>query len=103
LLLWALQTRRQQDEIDIAVLTLIANGALNRKPKPSLESWDLFEYIEVAASLNIIRDETAIQTRLAKDFRNLIHPGRANRLAQKCDRATAYGAITGVLLVVRDL
>jgi hypothetical protein len=32
---------------------------------------------------------TAIQARLAKDFRNLIHPGRAQRTNEVCDKAAA--------------
>jgi hypothetical protein len=71
--------------------------------KGPLENWDLYHYIEVAQSLNVIKDETAAQLRLAKDFRNLIHPGRAKRLATKCDRATARAAAAGVDFVIRDL
>jgi hypothetical protein len=41
--------------------------------------------------------------RLVKDFRNLIHLGRAERLAKKCDRSTALTALAGVVAVVNDL
>lgn len=53
--------------------------------------------------LGIMKKETASQTRLAKDFRNLIHPGRSQRLAQKCDRGTAYAAAASVEFVIRNL
>ena len=36
-----------------------------------------------------------------QSFRNLIHPGRAARLAQTCDRATALSAIGALEHVVR--
>ena len=78
-------------------------GALTRQPDSDLERWDLNEYIEVAARIDIIKPDTAEQTRLARKFRNFIHPGRAQRLAQKCDRATALSAVAGVEHVARDL
>jgi len=56
------------------------------------EGWDLGHYIEVALHLGEITESCATQTRLAKDFRNLIHPGRQSRMSQKCDRATALSA-----------
>jgi hypothetical protein len=48
-------------------------------------------------------DDTAQQARLGKDFRNLIHPGRASRLGKICDRGTALSALAAVEHVVRDL
>ncbi len=67
------------------------------------ESWGLHQYIDVAAELDLISDESADQARLAKEYRNLIHPGRSARLAQVCDRATALSALAAVEHVVRDL
>lgn len=102
LLLWALQ---QQPAPGIAaqVTALVANGTISRPRDPALEHWDLHHYIEVAAALNTIRAETAAQLRIAREFRNLIHPGRAIRLAQRCDRGTALAAAAGLEFVVRDL
>jgi len=102
LLLWALQ-QRDPTQATVAATTLVTNTTLARQPAVAFESWVLHEYIEVVAHLGIIRQRTAIQTRLAKDFRNLIHPGRALRLGQKCDRATALSAVAGMEHVVRDL
>jgi hypothetical protein len=102
LLLWAVQ-RRQPTELTAAINALIPSGLLSRQPDSNLESWDLHEYTEVSARLGIIKKDTADQVRLARRFRNLIHPGRAIRLAQKCDRATALSAVAGVEHVVRDL
>ena len=41
----------------------------------NIEDWTLHPLIEVNRELNLIKEETAIQVRLAKDFRNLIHQG----------------------------
>ncbi len=51
----------------------------------------------------MIKEDTAIQARLAKDYRNLIHSGRAQRLGQICDRGTDLSAVAALERVVRDL
>ena len=88
-----------------AVTSLLGTKAFSRDPGADLEGpgWHLHEYIEVAAHLGIVKPDTATLVRLAKDFRNLIHPGRAARLGQKCDRATTLGALAAVEAVARDL
>jgi hypothetical protein len=65
-------------------------GTLPQKPSSNPERWNLIELIEVALQLGLINSEAATQARLGKDFRNLIHPGRALRLGQVYDRATAF-------------
>lgn len=105
LLLWALQEHEKQKSgmRDAAISALLGSKILTHKPDANPERWDLHEYVEVAAHLVIIKPDTAILVRLAKGFRNLIHPGRAIRLGQKCDRATALGALAAVEAVARDL
>jgi hypothetical protein len=102
LLLWALQ---QEDSVKVmtAINTLLSNGVLKQRAHTDLERWNLHEYLEVAAEIGVIRAETADQARLAKDFRNLIHPGRAARLGQACNRGTALSAMAAVEHVVQDL
>jgi hypothetical protein len=78
-------------------------STLAQKPKGSPEDWGLGDYIAVASSLNLIKSDTATLASLAKNFRNLIHPGRAQRLGEVCDRATALTALAAVESVVRDL
>ncbi len=102
LLLWALQ-QHSPAEVSAAVSKLVGNNTLWRNPGSQLETWTLVLYIEVASELNIIDTDTATQTRLAKDFRNLIHPGRAQRQGQSCDRATALSAVAVVEHIVRCL
>ena len=40
---------------------------------------------------------------VTREYRNLIHPGRAERLRLKCDRAPAYTAVAALDRVVADL
>ncbi len=102
LLLWKLQQRPSVDIIN-TIAALRGSGELTRQPDPNLERWDLHEFTEVAAHLGIIKPDTATETRLAREFRNLIHPGRAQRLAQNCDRGTALSCVAALEHVVRDL
>jgi hypothetical protein len=93
LLLWAIQSPT----------AATALAALANKPSGPPDRWVLAEYIAVAERLKLIETNTATQAGLARDFRNLIHPGRAQRTAQICDRGTALSALAAVELVVRDL
>jgi hypothetical protein len=102
LLLWTLQQASAPD-LQTAITSAVTKRALPRRPQGELESWTLAEYIAVAEELHLIDGGTATQARLAKDFRNLIHPGRAQRLAQVCDRGTALAALAAVEMVVRCL
>jgi hypothetical protein len=103
LLLSALQQKpSQQDVLDSAV-KLTDKGTFSKHPGNNLEEWTLHNYIEVAKDLRVITEDTAVQTRLAKNFRNLIHPGRTQRLNQRCDRATAFSAVASVFHVIRNL
>lgn len=95
LLLWALQRNASQVPATVSKLGM--------KVDPDLEKWSLHSYIEVAAELGMIKSDTATQCRLAKDFRNLIHPGRALRLGQVCNRGTALSAVAAVEHVIQDL
>jgi hypothetical protein len=101
-LLWDLQNRRAAN-IPMAVAALVANHTFTPAPPANLEDWSLHHYTEVATRLGIITAETAIEVRLAKNFRNLIHPGRSQRLGQKCDRGSALSSVAALDHVVRDL
>jgi hypothetical protein len=99
LLLWALQVRQKSAPAEVEKAIKDA-PTLPSKP---LEKWDLYSYIEAARRLKIITESTATQAQLARNFRDLIHPGRVQRLSQKCDKATAHSAFAGVLHVIRDI
>jgi len=102
LLLWGLE-RRPQIEIRSAIRNLFAKKIFTQQPPKKLEDWVLYQYIAVATELKLISDETATATRLAKGFRNLIHPGRAKRLGQECNRGTALSAVAALEHVITDL
>ena len=93
LLLW-----KVQDHGITSPITGMRKGA-----KPLPESWDLEDYITAIELSGLIKADTVKQSRLAQNFRNLIHPGRTIRLAQACDRGTALGALAAVHLIVADL
>ncbi len=101
LLLWRL--RQQPQDTILAKDQILGTPALNDDPGNNLEDWTLHPLIEVAAHRGVINPNTAILARLAKNFRNLIHPGRAIRLGQKCDRGTALSTLAAVERVVQDL
>jgi hypothetical protein len=100
LLLWFLQEyeMKKSGSVGAAVVALLRVKLLNRDPGEDLDGprWHLHEYVEVAAHLGIINPDTATLVRLAKDFRNLIHPGRAARREQKCDLSTALAALSAM-------
>jgi hypothetical protein len=102
LLLWALQ-QRASTEIQQAIDKLKGKGVSIKHSASSLEDWVLYELIEVSEELEIIATDTAKQARLAKDFRNLIHPGRNIRLGQICNRGTALSAVAAVEHVIENL
>lgn len=68
-----------------------------------LDLLDLAQFIDRAKAEGLIDEATASQARLAKDARNLIHPGRSARLGVSCDRGTALTALAGLDRVAADL
>jgi hypothetical protein len=102
LLLWDILNRRKA-AFPSAVSTLVINKTFSKQPPGDLEDWVLHHYIEVTAHLGVIKPDTAKEARLAKDFRNLIHPGRAQRIGQICDRGTALLSVAALDHIVRDL
>jgi hypothetical protein len=106
LLLWAIKNRerRQRGATKEAVAAAVRAKDLHKEPgQAQPEQWNFAELIEVALHLKCIEEQTAQQARLGKDFRNLIHPGRAARLKKKCDRGTAHAALAAVEFVARDI
>jgi hypothetical protein len=103
LLHWRLQEPTPgQAAVQTAAAALVTSGAIS-KPDKNIDRWELSHFIEVASHLNLIGPDTRNAAQLARNFRNLIHPGRAARLAQSCDRATALSAIGALEHVIRDL
>jgi hypothetical protein len=90
LLLWELQKHPPAD-----ISTLASKGPL--------EMWHLPDYIATANQLGCVRPGTVTDAKQSQLYRNLIHPGRALRLGEQCDRGTAYIALGALDHVTRDL
>jgi hypothetical protein len=103
LLHWVLGERETEASRKSAGEALVTQGKLRTLPNHDLDRWELHELIEVSGHLNKIKPQTVMAANIARDYRNLIHPGRAKRLSQVCDRATAFSAIAGLEHVIRDL
>lgn len=104
LLHWRLdQPPTTTTDIDHSVTTLVARKVFPNKPPLNRDSWGLHHFIEVSGDLTIIQASTVTAANLARDFRNLIHPGKAARTGQSCDRGTARSALAAFDHVVRDL
>jgi hypothetical protein len=89
--------------ISSSITTLVSSNVLSNTHGNNLDRWSLHPLTEVAADLTLIREETAIQIRIARDFRNLIHPGVAVRRNISCNRGTALSALAGLEHVINDL
>lgn len=69
---------------------------LAKPTKRPLDTLHLSDLIEAASENNLIDSATVQQVTLAKDARNLIHPGRAERSGDECTKATALTAFAAV-------
>jgi hypothetical protein len=103
LLHWRLQEPSPGPTAVQAAAALLAGKGTISKPHNNIDRWELHQFIEVAGHLGLLKPDTCNAARLAQNFRNLIHPGRAARLAQTCDRGTAYSAVGALDHVIRDL
>jgi hypothetical protein len=93
MLLWALQNKVTLNQI---------GGVQGRNPKP-LEEWYLGDYARVAHELGLIGASAKTAVDQAHAFRNLIHPGRAQRLRTACNRSTAHLGLGALYSVIEDL
>jgi len=92
LLLWAIQ-QKPRELIELAA-----------KPSGDPETWRAGQLIAVASQLKLIEENsTSKACRLAKDCRDLIHPGAVLKNAFPCDQATALTALAAIYGVIRDL
>lgn len=71
--------------------------------KDDLDKWHLPQYIEAAGKFECVGKDTITGAQMAKDYRNLIHPGASERTGQVCDLGSAHHAVAALDHVVRDL
>jgi hypothetical protein len=72
-------------------------------PKRPLDELHLADLIKLARAMGVIDAATQEQAALAKDARNLIHPGRAQRAGEECSKSSALTALAAVYRVVDAL
>jgi hypothetical protein len=75
----------------------------SKKPEKNPDNMVLADLIEEACNQGAISDGAAKQAHLARDARNLIHPGKVARSGTACDKATALAAFAGLYRVASEL
>ena len=72
-------------------------AVLTARPKAKvsadIENWDLIDLIDVATEAGVIDADSRMAAHGARNFRNLIHPGRALRVADRCTKGVALAAL----------
>ena len=71
--------------------------------KKNLNEWTLPSYIEAAEKLKLISKDIYHIALVVKDYRNLIHPGRVEKLKQECDRGTAHTGVGALYKLITSL
>jgi len=96
--------RQEQDQLGAAGVAAQERYEWRRSPTPTaLGEWNLSQYVGVARQMGLVASDTWTACDLAKDYRNLIHPGAAQRHGIEASRETARIALAAVGLVFRDL
>lgn len=107
LLLWAVQRRTPSEHQSAIQASQTARAAHGRpqiqRPDGDPRRWGLEQYIEVAKHLPVLSATAADAAILAKDFRNLIHPGKAERMQTQASKGSAAQGIAAMLLTIEDL
>lgn len=102
LCMWALQ-QQQPEVVEEKRDRLITSAQIPKGTARDMLLWHIKELVAVASELEIISPATVIACGLAREFRNLIHPGRRDRLGQECNLATALTAAGAMTHVIVDL
>jgi hypothetical protein len=102
LLLWSIQQRTEPDQ-QLALVAAQTAGKANGCKVAQITRWSLGDFAAVAYELHEIEQTTAIQADVLRLFRDLIHPGREQRLKQRCDRSTTLSAMGCVEAIAVDL
>jgi hypothetical protein len=104
LLHWKLGSGTPSDKgIQAAVDSAMERRTLKTRPASDLDNWSLHHFVEVCGETKVLKPKTVEAARLCNSYRNLIHPGRAQRLGEVCTRGTAYVAVGALSNVVDDL
>jgi hypothetical protein len=74
-----------------------------KKPERNPDDMVLADLIDEARNQGSISDGSTVQAHLARDARNLVHPGKVARSGTACDKATALAAFAGLYRVASEL
>ena len=88
---------------EIKRLRKSALEGVRKKAEKSPDDMVLAELIEEALVKRSISDGAAKQAHLARDARNLVHPGKVARSGTACDKATALAAFAGLYRIASEL
>lgn len=89
--------------LEALLLWALKRVKLSEPPSRSLDELHLADLIRLAVQNRLIDEACERQAGLAKDARNLIHPGKALRSGEACDKTTALTALTAVYRVINEL
>jgi hypothetical protein len=105
LLLYGLQATDSKTPGSIATgVAALWSGKKGPDPANLVDSsWNFSTYAAVAHKMNLISDNTKSVLDPARNYRNLIHPAKAIRDTEKCNRGTAFIGAGAVDQVISDL
>lgn len=89
--------------LEALLLWAVKNAISERPLKVAPDKLHLHDLISEAAQRKLISDGGKRLAELAKDARNLIHPGRATRSGAACSKATALTAFAALFSIAEEL
>ena len=89
--------------LEALLLWALKRGKLSETPTRPLDELHLADLIRLAMKNRVIDEASERQAGLAKDARNLIHPGKALRSNAACNKTTALTALAAVYRVIDEL
>jgi hypothetical protein len=89
--------------LEALLLWALKRATLSNTPKWPLDQLHLADLISLVVTNGVIDPQTEQQATLAKDARNLVHPGRALRSGEVCNNATALAALAAVYRLIDQL
>jgi hypothetical protein len=89
--------------LEALLLWALKRVTLVETAKRPIDELHLADLIRLAVNNRVIDEASERQAGLAKDARNLIHPGKALRSGEACNKTTALTALTAVYRVIDEL
>jgi hypothetical protein len=83
--------------LEALLLWALKRAKLSETLRRPLDELQLAELIRLAVKNGVIGQACAQQAGLARDARNLVHPGKALRSGDACNKTTALAAVYRVI------